>query len=78
MIVIANLFSKLQTVKVLLRPLRKKCRARTPFDTQHVKGFRKTPEISKREILSYPFITLQETDLENISLGDMLNLRGVS
>ena len=30
-----------------------------------------------RELLSYPFITLQETDLENISLGDMLNLRAV-
>ena len=41
MIVRANLFSKLQTVKVILRPLRKKCRARTPFETQHVKGSQK-------------------------------------
>ena len=36
-IVIANVFLKLQTVKSLVRPLSKKCRFRTFFDTQHVK-----------------------------------------
>ena len=41
MIVVANLLSKLQSVKVLLRPLCKKCRVRTPFGTQHVKGSQK-------------------------------------
>ena len=30
------------------------------------------------ELFPYPFITLKETDLGNTSLGDMLNLRGVS
>ena len=38
MIVIATLFRKLQTVKDLVRPLSKKHRFRTPFDSQHVKG----------------------------------------
>ena len=38
MIVIANIFSKLQTVKTLLRPLSKKLCLRTHFDSQHVKG----------------------------------------
>ena len=34
---IANAFPKLQTVKILVRPLSKKCRFRTRFDNQHVK-----------------------------------------
>ena len=38
MIIIATLFSKLQTVKDLFRPLSKKHRFTTPFDSQHVKG----------------------------------------
>ena len=38
MIVIANVFPKLQTVKVLLRPLSKKRCYRTLFDSQHVKA----------------------------------------
>ena len=37
-IVIANLFSKLQTVKDLVKPLSWKRRFRTSFDRQHVKG----------------------------------------
>ena len=39
MIVIANVFQKLQTVKNLLRALCKKCRLRTCFDSEHVKVF---------------------------------------
>ena len=38
MILIANLFFKLQTVKDLVRPLSKKQCFRTPFESQHVKG----------------------------------------
>ena len=38
MIVIANLFRKLQTVKDWVRPLFKKHRVRNSFDSQHVKG----------------------------------------
>ena len=37
MIVIANVFPKLQSVKILDRPLSKKCCFRTRFDSQHVK-----------------------------------------
>ena len=38
MIVIASLFRKLQTVKELVRPLFKKHRSRTPFESQNGKG----------------------------------------
>ena len=38
MIVIANVFPKLETVKDLVRPLSKKPCLRTPFDSQHVKA----------------------------------------
>ena len=38
MIVIANVFPKLQTVKNLIRPLSKKRRFRTRFDSQHFKA----------------------------------------
>ena len=38
MIAIANIFSKLQTVKMLVKPLSKKLRFRTSFDSQHLKG----------------------------------------
>ena len=37
-IVIANVFPKLETVKDLVRPLSKKHRFRTSFNSQHVKG----------------------------------------
>ena len=38
MIVVANVFPKLETVKILLRPLSKKRRFRTRFKYQHVKA----------------------------------------
>ena len=38
MIVIGNAFLKLQSVKILVRPLSKKRRFRTCFDSQHVKA----------------------------------------
>ena len=37
MIIIATLFRKLKTVKNSVRPLSKKHRFRTPFDSQHIK-----------------------------------------
>ena len=39
MIVIANVFAKLQTVKILLRSLSEKHPFRTRLDSQHVKTF---------------------------------------
>ena len=38
MIVIANVFAKLETLKILLRPLSEKRRFRTRLDGQHVKA----------------------------------------
>ena len=38
MIGVATLLGKLQGVKDFVRPLSKKHRFRTPFDSQHVKG----------------------------------------
>ena len=38
MIVVANVFPKLMTVKLLVRPLTKKRCVRTRFDSQHVKA----------------------------------------
>ena len=38
MIVIANVFPKLQTVKIFVRPLSKKRCFRTRFDSEHVKA----------------------------------------
>ena len=38
MILIANVLPNLETVKILLKPLFKKRRFRTPFDSQHVKA----------------------------------------
>ena len=37
MIVITNVFPKLQTVNILVKPLSKKRRLRTRFDSEHVK-----------------------------------------
>ena len=77
MIVIATLFRKLQTNKDLVRPLYKKYHSRTPFDSQHVEG---SQNLVKRSWLaalsSYFFITLREPHLENISLSDLLILKG--
>ena len=39
MILTATSLRKLQAVKDLVRPLSEKHRFRTPFDSQHVKGF---------------------------------------
>ena len=38
MIVIPTFFRELKTVNYLVRPLSKKQRFRTPFDSEHVKG----------------------------------------
>ena len=38
MIVIANAFAKLENLEILLRPIPKKCRFRTRFDSKHVKA----------------------------------------
>ena len=48
MMVTANVFPKLETVKILVRPLSKKQRFRTRFDSEHVKASIKSSEISMK------------------------------
>ena len=48
MMVTANVFPKLETVKILVRPLSKKLRFRTRFDSEHVKASIKSSEISMK------------------------------
>ena len=44
MIVVANVFPKLQTVEILVISLSEKCRFRTRFDSQHVKASQVLPK----------------------------------
>ena len=73
MIVIATLFWKVQTVKDLVRPLSKKHRFRTPFDSQHVKGSQTVSDVVESTFIIF-LITLREPGLEYTTLSDMLNL----
>ena len=50
MIVIANVFPKLKTVKIVSRPLPKWRRFRTFFDSENVKSSLKACEISIRAL----------------------------
>ena len=52
MILTANVFSKLETVKILVRRLSKKRRFRTLFDKEHVKASLKSCEISMKALIS--------------------------
>ena len=53
MIVIANKFLKLETVKILVRPLSKKHRFRTRFDSEPCERVPNTSEIFMRTLLSF-------------------------
>ena len=74
MIFIATLFRKFQTVKDLVRAVSKKHPFRTPFVSQHVKGFQALPRGAWEHSFHFFLITLTEPDLENISVIYMLNL----
>ena len=76
MIVRANIFSKLQALKVLFTPLSKKLCFRTSFGIQHVKGSQ-TLVKSVWEIFFIFLVTLKGTNYENISLFDVWKLRCV-
>ena len=65
--VIANVFPKLQNVKILVRPLSKRRRLRKRYDSQHVKMSQNSCEISVRALLSCFFIILEEFGLQNVS-----------
>ena len=67
MILIANIFSKLHTVNILVRPLSKKRCFRSRFHIEHVKASLKTCESSMTELLSCFFIILSDADFESVS-----------
>ena len=67
MIVIANVFPKLQTVENLVKQLSKKRPFRTRFDSQHVKAFQNSWKINIGALLSCFFVIIKEVDLENVS-----------
>ena len=69
---------KLESAKVSLRLLSKKCRFRTLFDSQHVRRSQTLAKGAMRVRLSYVFIALREPTLECISLSYMSILIGVS
>ena len=66
MIAIPTLFRKLQNVKNLVRPLSKKHRSRTPFESQHVKGSQ-TLVKSAWDHFHHIFLSLCETLILEIS-----------
>ena len=70
----AYVFPKLQTVKGLVRPMSKKPRLRTSFDSQHVNGSQTTVKSAWMYFYQFFFITLMKTDVENVSLSDMWSL----
>ena len=76
-IVIAQVFLKLQTVKDLVRPLTKKGRVITSFDSEHVKVSINTCEIFMRVLLWYFSILVERNDLGDISSIEVSNHTGV-
>ena len=76
MIVIANLFPILQTVKLLLRPLSKKRSLRTRFDSQHVEESQ-MPAKSPWEHLDHVFSSFSGKliwEMCPLLLGEILGL----
>ena len=76
-IVIANLFPKLQSVKIFIRKRSKEHRFRTGFGSQHVKASQMLARFPSERFYHVFFIILREVDLENVSPSVMWNLSGV-
>ena len=66
MIVITNVFPKLQTVNILVKPLSKKRRLRTRFDSEHVKRPKYFRNLHEGTFMTF-FINLRVADFENFS-----------
>ena len=77
MIVIANVFLKLHTVKIFVRKRSQEHRFRTGFGSQHVKVSELLAKSSWECFDHIFFIILSEVDLENVSPSVSRNLRGV-
>ena len=67
MIVIPNVFSKLQSVKILVKPLSKKRPLKKRFDSQHMKAFQIFANFPLEHFYPVFFLILREVDLENVS-----------
>ena len=78
MILIGTLFRKSQTVKDLVRPVFRKHRSRTPFDSQHFKESQALVKSAGEQFHHIFSSSLGDPDSEKISVSDVLNLRGVS
>ena len=76
MIVIANVFPKLQTLKILLRRLSKKSLFRTGI-SQHVKMSQINAKSPSERFFIMFLIILREVDSENVSASIRLSLSGV-
>ena len=77
MIVIANVFLKLQTVKDLVKSLSNKRRFRTFYGSQLVKRSQTVAKSLWKIVYHISLITLRGNDLENISLMEIWNLTGI-
>ena len=77
MMVIANVFPKLQTVKNFVTQLCNKGRLGTRLDSRHVKASLILGKSPWECLYHFFFINLREVDLENISACVRWNLRGV-
>ena len=67
MMVIANVFSKLQTVKTFVKKLSQEDRFRTGFGSQHVKASQRLAKFPWQAFCHVFFIIFNEVDLVNIS-----------
>ena len=76
MIVIANVFPKLQTLKILLRRLSKKSLFRTGI-SQHLKMSQINAKSPSERFFIMFLIILREVDSENVSASIRLSLSGV-
>ena len=77
MIVIANVFPKLKTVKIFVRKLSEEHRFRTGLGSQHVKASQMLAKFPWERFYHVFFVILSEVDLENVSPSVRWNLRGV-
>ena len=75
-IVIANVFPKLQTVKKLVRPISEKRRSKHPSIVNMLKGNKHLWNLHESTLIIFS-INLRENHLENISLIEIWDFRGV-
>ena len=78
MALIPSVLLKLETAKNVVRKMSKKIRFKTPFDSQHDKGFQTLRNSSAKHFYHIFLTTLRDADLENISLTNICDLSTVN